>query len=232
MTGLAGGDGTSPVTGGLPGTASAGGTGGANGGASGSTDGTAAGTSGNGGVGGNTGSGQCCSGGGGGGGYFGGGGGGGGDNTRGGGGGGGGSGFGPAGATFSTGVQSADGYVAFDYIPTVITTPTQSSPGGTVTISGNSCEQNGPPGSIFNGTVTGSVAFSPALAFGPITAAADGTWSTQIVVPAGTPAGTYPVTATCSYTAIASASVGAQATASYAYDPGAIIIAIVAKFTG
>jgi hypothetical protein len=133
-------------------------------------------------------------------------------------------------------VRSGDGSVTITFTPSVIVTPSQTSPGATVAISGASCGTFLGPVSTSTvgtvGTVTGSVAFPTPLAFGPIVAATDGTWSTSIVVPAGTPAGTYPVNATCSVLGVDS--VSAQATTDFPYDPGSITITIpiVAKFAG
>jgi hypothetical protein len=79
--------------------------------------------------------------------------------------------------------------------------PSAAGPGEAVTISGAGCgvpTTNG-TAAIFDigGTVTGSIAFDPELVFGPVTAGPDGNWSTSIVVPLGTPAGSYEVRAHC-----------------------------------
>lgn len=103
-------------------------------------------------------------------------------------------------------------------------------PGEAVTISGAGCglvAMNSTAATFDSGgTVTGSIAFAPPLAFGPITAGPDGTWSTSIVVPLGTPAGSYAVSAQCalaanpaSLTAFSAvpASIKAQAAGGFAY---------------
>jgi hypothetical protein len=81
--------------------------------------------------------------------------------------------------------------------------PSQAAPGEAVTISGAGCAATAVITSLNastpGGTVTGSVAFDPPLAFGPLTAAPDGTWSASIVVPPGTPPGSYAVSATCTF---------------------------------
>ncbi|MFO7591011.1 MAG: hypothetical protein R6X23_08940 [Acidimicrobiia bacterium] len=114
--------------------------------------------------------------------------------------------------------------------PAITVGPTASVPGGTVTISGTQCNLVTP--TALGGIVTGTVAFTPPLPFGPVTAAADGTWSTTIVVPAGTPAGSYAVNATCAEPP-GSAEVSAQAV-NFTYETKYITIAIPAtpKFTG
>lgn len=87
-----------------------------------------------------------------------------------------------------------------------------------------------------SGTVSGSVAFTPAVPFGPVTAAPDGTWSTTIVVPPGTPSGSYPVNATCTYPPISTGELSAQAVTltSFAYRTASITVPVVAspRFTG
>lgn len=122
--------------------------------------------------------------------------------------------------------------------PAITVGPTASVPGGTVTISGTECNLDAVVPTVdvnpaaVGGIVTGTVAFTPPVAFGPITAAANGSWSTQIVVPAGTPPGSYAVNATCAQPA-GSAEVSAQAV-NFAYETKYITIAIAAtpKFTG
>ena len=117
--------------------------------------------------------------------------------------------------------------------------PTAAVPGETVTISGTGCVldeliQTGvAAAATAPGIVTGNVAFTPPLPFGPINAEADGTWSATIVVPPGTPAGTYAVNATCTLPIIPF-EVSAQAQETFQYAPGSLTIAVPAapKFTG
>lgn len=198
-------------------------------------------------------------GGGGGAGYFGGGGGGAGQGSLGteggGGGGGGGSSFviaGTTGATFEASAAPA-GSVAISYgvgsgvCPAeMLVGPGAVAPGATVTISGTGCVTpvvtvNAGVGALALGTtVSGSVAFVPPVAFGPIAVSDDASWSTSVVVPAGTPPGSYAVTATCDFpetgsTAAlhATGSVTAQATG-FAYETKHVIVALVVapRFTG
>lgn len=130
--------------------------------------------------------------------------------------------------------------------------PAVAQPGATVTISGTGCLQPsaiafdngvdtaGEPvasnGGQLSGTVSGSVAFVPPVAFGPITAAPDGSWSTTVVVPPGTPPGSYPVSATCTYPPLPPTAVAAQATTptSFSYQTRTITLPVVAspKFAG
>ncbi len=79
------------------------------------------------------------------------------------------------------------------------------------------------------GTVSGTVGFDPPVAFGPIAAAADGTWSTQVVVPPGTPPGTYPVDATCTYPPVAGNGVSGQAVTdtSFDYQAKSVVVPVV-----
>jgi hypothetical protein len=130
--------------------------------------------------------------------------------------------------------------------------PSVVASGATVTISGTGCLQppvalnqsaNAPGSPVgadvvlgpgvsatgtapLSGTASGSVAFTPAVPFGPVTAAPDGTWSTTIVVPPGTPPGNYPVSATCSYPPISTGelSVPAVTLTSFAYRTASITI--------
>ena len=93
--------------------------------------------------------------------------------------------------------------VTFDRpAPDIQVGPSTVAPGAAAAINGTAC-----PG----GTASGSVAFTPPLAFGPVPAAADGAWSTSIVVPDGTPSGSYAVNATCTLP-VPPAEVSAQAT--------------------
>jgi hypothetical protein len=114
--------------------------------------------------------------------------------------------------------------------------PNVAVPGEAVTISGTGCVLTGLLDSVAQatvpGSVTGTVGFTPPLAFGPITAAADGSWSTSVVVPAGTPPGSYPVNATC--TLPAPMEVSAQADASFQYARGSITVPALGpiNFTG
>lgn len=129
-------------------------------------------------------------------------------------------------------------------MPTITVGPTASVPGGPVTISGTGCFLEIVAGGVgaaagTPGTVTGTIGFIPPLAFGPVTAAADGTWSTSVVVPAGTPAGTYAVHATCTLPAnsnatAASGQVTALASGTFSYPNRSLTVAIAAspKFTG
>jgi len=128
-------------------------------------------------------------------------------------------------------------------MPTITVGPTASVPGGPVTISGTGCFLEIVAGGVgaaagTPGTVTGTIGFTPPLAFGPVTAAADGTWSTSVVVPAGTPAGSYAVNATCTLPIIpvgaASGEVTASASGTFSYPTRSLTIAIAAspKFTG
>lgn len=123
--------------------------------------------------------------------------------------------------------------------PVITVGPSASVPGGTVTISGTECallDEAAPPTEVsptaLGGIVTGTVAFTPPLPFGPVTAASDGTWSTTIVVPAGTPPGSYAVNATCADPPGVN-QVTAQATG-FAYETKFLTIAIPAtpRFTG
>ena len=113
--------------------------------------------------------------------------------------------------------------------------PTAAVAGETVTISGTGCitdepnEQGVAAAATTPGVVTGNVAFTPPVPFGPINAAADGTWSTTIVVPPGTPAGTYAVNATCTLPVTRpGAEVSSQASGTFQYAPGSLTIAVPA----
>ncbi|HEU5302325.1 MAG TPA: hypothetical protein VFW06_08845 [Acidimicrobiia bacterium] len=119
--------------------------------------------------------------------------------------------------------------------------PTTVSAGSSATISGTGClapHGSGPGGSgpLLPGTVNGTVAFNPSVAFGPITAAADGSWSTQVVVPPGTVAGSYAVNATCSYPGLGGGSLSGQAvtSTSFDYQERNVVVPVVVtpKFTG
>ena len=120
--------------------------------------------------------------------------------------------------------------------PALQVTRSVAVPGEMVTISGTGCitdEVSGPRAAVtIAGVVAGNVAFTPPLSFGPINAEADGTWSTTIVVPAGTPPGTYAMNATCTLVNIAE--VSAQASGTFQYAPGSLTIAmtVTPKFTG
>ena len=85
-----------------------------------------------------------------------------------------------------------------------------------------------------------SAAPGGSVSFGPVTVADDATWSTSVVVPAGTPPGSYAVSATCNFpgagNAVAkstSGSVAAQATG-FVYETKNVIVALVVtpRFTG
>lgn len=128
-------------------------------------------------------------------------------------------------------------------LPVLQVGPSAALPGEAVTISGTACLIP-IQGSAFGtaqpgGTVTGSVAFTPPLVFGPITAAADGTWSTSIVVPAGTPPGEYAVSASCAFPVADGANAvifdgvpasvhGQAAPAGFAYETKYLTVALVA----
>ena len=144
----------------------------------------------------------------------------------------------PDSALFDAEVTFSNVFVALQVAPTAAVA------GETVTISGTGCKLDVGPGGIGGndvsgnpfepGLVTGNVAFTPPLPFGPINAAADGTWSTIIVVPPGTPAGTYAVNATCTLPVPTIGEVSAQASGTFQYAPGSLTIAVPAapKFTG
>lgn len=122
--------------------------------------------------------------------------------------------------------------------PAITVGPTASVPGGTVTISGTECNVGGTPfpfdvnPAAVGGIVTGTVAFTPPVSFGPVTAAPDGAWSTTVVVPAGTLPGSYAVNATCTEPA-GTAEVSAQAV-NFTYPTRFVTIAVAAapKFAG
>lgn len=80
--------------------------------------------------------------------------------------------------------------------------------------------------------VTGTVGFTPPVAFSA-TAGPEGTWSAQVVVPLGTPAGSYPVNASCGNPSVTNADVSGQAI-NFAYAPASLTVAVAAapKFTG
>ena len=124
-------------------------------------------------------------------------------------------------------------------MPVITVRPVVTVAGGTVTISGTGCF----PGlqalgdvsaASSGGVVTGTLALSPPLTFGPVTAAADGTWSTTVVVPAGTLPGSYALDATCTLPYQASREVSAQASGPFAYVTQSLTVAVTAppRFTG
>lgn len=102
-------------------------------------------------------------------------------------------------------------------------------PGEIATISGTGCS---------SGTVTGSIAFNPALTFGPVSVAADGAWSTTVVVPSGTPAGNYVVSATCALpaqpglVAQATPNLLAQGAPGFAYPTQYLMVGVSAAASG
>ena len=111
--------------------------------------------------------------------------------------------------------------VTFDRpAPDIQVGPSTVAPGAAAAINGTAC-----PG----GTVSGSVAFTPPLAFGPVPAAAGGTWSTSIVVPPGTPSEGYAVNATCTLPVLPAAEASAaEVSAQATFDSEVKFLSVVA----
>lgn len=116
------------------------------------------------------------------------------------------------------------GSVGAGFDPTMTVSPTSGQPGSTFTVSGTQCffestgDDVGADG-VLGPEVTVQVAF-PTPVNGSTNADLElGTWSIQFTVPAGTPPGTYPVTATCHNTP-ETKSAGDVSTQDFNYPPG------------
>ena len=79
-----------------------------------------------------------------------------------------------------------------------LTLTDHATPGQPVTVSGTSCTKAVFGGSAgTGGTIQVTIGFSPPLVLPATAAGTTGAWSVHVTVPPGTPAGVYPVTATC-----------------------------------
>jgi hypothetical protein len=85
------------------------------------------------------------------------------------------------------------------FLPPLTVAPSPALPGQVVTISGTDCTKEVFGGSQgTGGPVSVTVGFPTPVTVPTTAAGTTGSWSVQVTVPAGTPAASYPVTATCS----------------------------------
>lgn len=99
-----------------------------------------------------------------------------------------------------SGTSASSENLFVDPLPALTVTPNPALPGEQVTVGGTECKPlpNGVNGT-FTAQVTVTVGFTPPLVMSPTTIdPATGSWSVQFVVPAGTPPGSYSVSASCS----------------------------------
>jgi hypothetical protein len=85
------------------------------------------------------------------------------------------------------------------FLPPLTVTPSPAADGQVVTISGTLCTKEVFGGSQgTGGPVQVTVGYPSPVTVSTTGAGGTGSWSVQVTVPPGTPAGSYPVNATCS----------------------------------